>query len=65
MVEGEGFGPAQLGGLFTFIARQMSRQQGAIAVNRQLFDQVNFLIFFKTDESGIVYIFLLVIISRN
>ncbi|ROT61672.1 Vacuolar protein sorting-associated protein 8-like protein, partial [Penaeus vannamei] len=40
MVEGEGFGPAQLGGLFTFIARQMSRQQGAIAVNRQLFDQV-------------------------
>ncbi|KAK8727977.1 hypothetical protein OTU49_009327 [Cherax quadricarinatus] len=40
MVEGEGFGPAQLGSLFTFIARQMSRQQGAIAINRQLFDQV-------------------------
>ncbi|XP_066963121.1 vacuolar protein sorting-associated protein 8 homolog [Macrobrachium rosenbergii] len=40
MVEGQGFGPAQLGSLFTFIARQMSRQQGAIAINRQLFDQV-------------------------
>ncbi|KAG7169921.1 Vacuolar protein sorting-associated protein 8-like [Homarus americanus] len=39
MVEGQEFGPAQLGSLFTFIARQMSRQHGAIAINRQLFDQ--------------------------
>ncbi|KAK4298989.1 hypothetical protein Pmani_028696 [Petrolisthes manimaculis] len=38
MVEGQGFGPTQLGSLFTFIARQMSRQHGAIAINRQLFD---------------------------
>ncbi|CAL4079363.1 unnamed protein product [Meganyctiphanes norvegica] len=40
MVEGEGFDPAQLGALFTFIARQMSKQQGAIAVNKNLFEQV-------------------------
>ncbi|XP_076030226.1 vacuolar protein sorting 8 [Oratosquilla oratoria] len=40
MVNGDEFGPMQLGCLFTFIARQMSKQQGAIAVNRQLFEQV-------------------------
>ena len=44
-MEGQGFGPAQLGSLFTFIARQMSRQQGAIAINRQLFDQVQYVTF--------------------
>lgn len=41
MVDDKGFSPAQLGSLFTFIARQMSKQQGAIAINRQLFDQVS------------------------
>ncbi|KAG0695015.1 Vacuolar protein sorting-associated protein 8 [Chionoecetes opilio] len=40
MVNDKEFGAPQLGSLFTFIARQMSKQQGAIAINRQLFDQV-------------------------
>ncbi|XP_063851088.1 vacuolar protein sorting-associated protein 8 homolog isoform X1 [Scylla paramamosain] len=40
MVNDKEFGPPQLGSLFTFIARQMSKQQDAIAINRQLFDQV-------------------------
>ena len=43
MVEAEGFSPAQLASLFTFIARQMSKQQNAIAINRQLFEQVIFI----------------------
>ncbi|KAJ8019457.1 Vacuolar protein sorting-associated protein 8-like [Holothuria leucospilota] len=40
MVESVGFSPAQVGFLFTFLARQMAKYENSILVNRLLFDQV-------------------------
>ncbi|XP_030829831.1 vacuolar protein sorting-associated protein 8 homolog [Strongylocentrotus purpuratus] len=40
MVESVGFSPAQVGCLFTFLARQMAKHENTIYVNRMLFEQV-------------------------
>ncbi|XP_072180793.1 vacuolar protein sorting-associated protein 8 homolog [Diadema setosum] len=40
MVESVGFSPAQVGCLFTFLARQMAKHENTIFVNRMLFEQV-------------------------
>ncbi|XP_076368429.1 vacuolar protein sorting 8 isoform X2 [Tachypleus tridentatus] len=40
MVQSEGFSPTQVGALFTFLARQIAKQENSIVVNRLLFEQV-------------------------
>ncbi|XP_072048156.1 LOW QUALITY PROTEIN: vacuolar protein sorting-associated protein 8 homolog [Amphiura filiformis] len=40
MVESVGFSPAEIGCLFTFLARQMAKHESSILVNRLLFEQV-------------------------
>uniref|UniRef100_A0A2L2YDL3 Vacuolar protein sorting-associated protein 8-like protein n=1 Tax=Parasteatoda tepidariorum TaxID=114398 RepID=A0A2L2YDL3_PARTP len=40
MVQSEGFLPTEIGALFTFLARQMAKQENIIIVNRLLFEQV-------------------------
>lgn len=40
MVNDQSFSPAQVGCLFTFIARQMAKHEGTIQVNKLLFEQV-------------------------
>ncbi|KFM79086.1 Vacuolar protein sorting-associated protein 8-like protein, partial [Stegodyphus mimosarum] len=40
MVQNEGFLPTEIGALFTFLARQMAKQENSIMVNRLLFEQV-------------------------
>lgn len=40
MVQSEGFVPTEIGALFTFLARQMAKQENSIMVNRLLFEQV-------------------------
>ncbi|XP_038593280.1 vacuolar protein sorting-associated protein 8 homolog isoform X1 [Micropterus salmoides] len=40
MVENPDFTPSQVGGLFTFLARQLAKADNTLFVNRKLFDQV-------------------------
>ncbi|XP_061914990.1 vacuolar protein sorting-associated protein 8 homolog isoform X3 [Entelurus aequoreus] len=40
MVDNPDFTPSQVGGLFTFLARQLSKPDNTLFVNRKLFDQV-------------------------
>ena len=40
MVDNPDFTPSQVGGLFTFLARQMAKPDNTLFVNRKLFDQV-------------------------
>ncbi|XP_057703396.1 vacuolar protein sorting-associated protein 8 homolog [Corythoichthys intestinalis] len=40
MVDNPDFTPCQVGGLFTFLARQLSKPDNTLFVNRKLFDQV-------------------------
>ncbi|XP_055358754.1 vacuolar protein sorting-associated protein 8 homolog isoform X2 [Betta splendens] len=40
MVDNPDFTPSQVGGLFTFLARQLAKQDNTLFVNRKLFDQV-------------------------
>ncbi|KAG8190625.1 hypothetical protein JTE90_017889 [Oedothorax gibbosus] len=40
MVQSEGFLPTEIGALFTFLARQIAKQENSIMVNRLLFEQV-------------------------
>ncbi|XP_061644844.1 vacuolar protein sorting-associated protein 8 homolog isoform X3 [Phyllopteryx taeniolatus] len=40
MVDNPDFTPCQVGGLFTFLARQLSKPNNTLFVNRKLFDQV-------------------------
>ncbi|XP_044068934.1 vacuolar protein sorting-associated protein 8 homolog isoform X3 [Siniperca chuatsi] len=40
MVENPDFTPSQVGGLFTFLARQLAKPDNTLFVNRKLFDQV-------------------------
>ncbi|XP_047207284.1 vacuolar protein sorting-associated protein 8 homolog isoform X2 [Girardinichthys multiradiatus] len=40
MVENPDFTPSQVGGLFTFLARQLAKPNNTLFVNRNLFDQV-------------------------
>ncbi|KAK6181620.1 hypothetical protein SNE40_009442 [Patella caerulea] len=51
MVESIGFTPAQVGVLFTFLARQMARHENTIIVNRVLFEQVLEFLSNPEDES--------------
>lgn len=41
MVDNPDFTPSQVGGLFTFLARQLAKPDNTLFVNRKLFDQVN------------------------
>lgn len=41
MVENPDFTPSQVGGLFTFLARQLAKPDNTLFVNRKLFDQVS------------------------
>lgn len=45
MVDNPDFTPSQVGGLFTFLARQLAKPDNTLFVNRNLFDQVNNTIF--------------------
>lgn len=40
MVDNPDFTPSQVGGLFTFLARQLAKPDNTLFVNRKLFDQV-------------------------
>lgn len=40
MVDNPDFTPSQVGGLFTFLARQLAKPNNTLFVNRNLFDQV-------------------------
>ncbi|XP_006809856.1 vacuolar protein sorting-associated protein 8 homolog [Neolamprologus brichardi] len=40
MVDNADFTPSQVGGLFTFLARQLAKPDNTLFVNRKLFDQV-------------------------
>ncbi|CAJ1066529.1 vacuolar protein sorting-associated protein 8 homolog [Xyrichtys novacula] len=40
MVDNSDFTPSQVGGLFTFLARQLAKPDNTLFVNRKLFDQV-------------------------
>ncbi|XP_015748737.1 PREDICTED: vacuolar protein sorting-associated protein 8 homolog [Acropora digitifera] len=40
MVQDTGFSPSQVGSLFTFLARQMAKQENRLQVNKILFEQV-------------------------
>lgn len=40
MVQGQGYSPAQVGALFTFVARQLARPDSRLVVERLLLDQV-------------------------
>ncbi|XP_061600704.1 vacuolar protein sorting-associated protein 8 homolog isoform X1 [Cololabis saira] len=40
MVDSPDFTPSQVGGLFTFLARQLAKRNNTLFVNRKLFDQV-------------------------
>lgn len=40
VVQGQGYSPAQVGALFTFVARQLARPGGGLVVERLLLDQV-------------------------
>lgn len=40
MVQGQGYSPAQVGALFTFVARQLARPGSGLVVERLLLDQV-------------------------
>ncbi|GIY41646.1 vacuolar protein sorting-associated protein 8 homolog [Caerostris extrusa] len=40
MVQNEGFLPTEIGALFTFLARQIAKQENSIMVNRLLFEQI-------------------------
>lgn len=42
MVENPDFTPSQVGGLFTFLARQLAKADNTLFVNRKLFDQVTY-----------------------
>lgn len=41
MVDNSDFTPSQVGGLFTFLARQLAKPDNTLFVNRNLFDQVS------------------------
>lgn len=41
MVDNPDFTPSQVGGLFTFLARQLAKPDNTLFVNRNLFDQVS------------------------
>uniref|UniRef100_A0A667YJY9 VPS8 subunit of CORVET complex n=1 Tax=Myripristis murdjan TaxID=586833 RepID=A0A667YJY9_9TELE len=41
MVDNPDFTPSQVGGLFTFLARQLAKPDNTLFVNRKLFDQVH------------------------
>lgn len=43
MVDNPDFTPSQVGGLFTFLARQLAKPDNTLFVNRKLFDQVTHL----------------------
>lgn len=40
MVDNPDYTPSQVGGLFTFLARQLAKPDNTLFVNRKLFDQV-------------------------
>lgn len=45
MVDNPDFTPSQVGGLFTFLARQLAKPDNTLFVNRKLFDQVTYSCF--------------------
>ncbi|XP_071822429.1 vacuolar protein sorting-associated protein 8 homolog isoform X2 [Apostichopus japonicus] len=52
MVGSVGFSPAQVGFLFTFLARQMAKYENSIIVDRLLFDQVLEFLSTPSEECG-------------
>ncbi|TDH00911.1 hypothetical protein EPR50_G00174600 [Perca flavescens] len=51
MVDNPDFTPSQVGGLFTFLARQLAKPDNTLFVNRKLFDQVLEFLCCPDDES--------------
>ncbi|XP_076019351.1 vacuolar protein sorting-associated protein 8 homolog [Genypterus blacodes] len=51
MVDNADFTPSQVGGLFTFLARQLAKPDNTLFVNRKLFDQVLEFLCSPDDES--------------
>uniref|UniRef100_A0A667YJG9 VPS8 subunit of CORVET complex n=1 Tax=Myripristis murdjan TaxID=586833 RepID=A0A667YJG9_9TELE len=51
MVDNPDFTPSQVGGLFTFLARQLAKPDNTLFVNRKLFDQVLEFLCSPDDES--------------
>uniref|UniRef100_A0A673B0Q9 Vacuolar protein sorting-associated protein 8 homolog n=1 Tax=Sphaeramia orbicularis TaxID=375764 RepID=A0A673B0Q9_9TELE len=51
MVDNPDFTPSQVGGLFTFLARQLAKPDNTLFVNRKLFDQVLEFLCSPVDDS--------------
>uniref|UniRef100_A0A3P9HX44 VPS8 subunit of CORVET complex n=1 Tax=Oryzias latipes TaxID=8090 RepID=A0A3P9HX44_ORYLA len=51
MVDNQDFTPSQVGGLFTFLARQLVKPDNTLFVNRKLFDQLQVLEFLCCPEN--------------
>ncbi|XP_041866260.1 vacuolar protein sorting-associated protein 8 homolog isoform X2 [Melanotaenia boesemani] len=51
MVDNPDFTPSQVGGLFTFLARQLAKPNNTLFVNRKLFDQVLEFLCCSDDDS--------------
>uniref|UniRef100_A0A8C7Y3D6 VPS8 subunit of CORVET complex n=1 Tax=Oryzias sinensis TaxID=183150 RepID=A0A8C7Y3D6_9TELE len=47
MVDNQDFTPSQVGGLFTFLARQLVKPDNTLFVNRKLFDQVRLFVLIR------------------